>query len=124
MLRVLELYDARPRRLTAEEMARVTALGRIAAQRLLGPHATSRLGHLEDGVSKSLERAVVYQAPGMVMVDPGVTLKEAMVRMRGRAFSENLSVDELARKIVNCGETAEAWHDGLNGHRPPGSSDG
>ena len=121
---VLELYDVRPRRLTGEEMARATALARIATQRLLEPHATGRLGHLEAGVSKSLERAVVYQAQGMVMVDLGVTLEEAMVRMRGRAFSENLSLDELARKIVNGGETADSWHDGVDGHRPPDSSDG
>jgi hypothetical protein len=121
---VLELYDVQPRRLTAEEMARSTALARIATQRLLAPHAAGRLGHLEAGVSKSLERAVVYQAQGMVMVDLGVTLVEAMVRMRGRAFSENLSLDELARKIVNGGETADSWQDGVDGHRPPENSDG
>ena len=121
---VLELYDVQPRRLTAEEMARATALARIATKRLLEPHTTGRLGHLEDGVSKSLERAVVYQAQGMVMVDLGVTLAEAMVRMRGRAFSENLSLDELARRIVDGGETADSWHDGVDGHHPPGDSDG
>ncbi len=80
---VLELYDHQPRQLTAEEMARAAALTRVATQRLLEPHTTGRLGHLEDGVSKSLERAVVYQAQGMVMVDLGVTLAEAMLRMRG-----------------------------------------
>jgi hypothetical protein len=121
---VLELYDVQPRRLTAEEMARATALVRIATQRLLEPHAMGRLGHLEDGVSESLERAVVYQAQGMVMVDLGVTLEEAMVRMRGRAFSENLSLDELARRIVNGGERADSWHDDVDGHHPPENSDG
>jgi hypothetical protein len=121
---VLELYDLRPRRLTAEELARGTALARIATRRLLEPHTTGGLGHLEAGVSESLERAVVYQAQGMVMVDLGVTLAEAMVRMRGRAFSENLSLDELARRIVADGEKADSWHDGVDGRHPPGDSDG
>jgi hypothetical protein len=121
---VLELYDLRPRRLSAEEMARATALSRIATQRLLEPHMTGRLGDLEPGVSKSLERAVVYQAQGMVMVDLGVTLAEAMVRMRGRAFSENLSLDELARRIVDGGETTGSWRDGINEDHQPGDTDG
>jgi hypothetical protein len=120
---VLELYDLQARRLTAEEMARATALARIATRRLLEPHTTGRLGNLEPGVSKSMERAVVYQAQGMVMVDLGVTLAESMVRMRGRAFSESLSLDELAYRIVD-GESADSWSDGVDEHHPPGDSDG
>ena len=120
---VLELYDSAPRTLTDEETARATALARLATQVLLDPHGSSGLGELEPGVSKPLERAVVYQAQGMVMVDLGVTLAEAMVRMRGRAFSESLSLEELARRIVHDGETANSWHDGVGGHRP-GDTDG
>jgi hypothetical protein len=59
-----------------------------------------------------------------VMVDLGVSLAEAMARMRGRAFSENLSLDELARRIVDGGETADSWHDRVDGHRQPGGLDG
>ena len=120
---VLELYDGTPRALTEQETARAMALARIATQVLLDPHEWGGLGELEPGVAKTLERAVVYQAQGMVMVDLGVTLAEAMVRMRGRAFSENLSLEALARRIVDSGEKADSW-DGSDGHRPPRDTDG
>ena len=121
---VLELYDAAPRQLTPEELARATALARVATQRLLEPPASERMGGLEAGVSTSLERAIVYQAQGMVMVDLGVSLGEAIVRMRGRAFAENLSLEELARRIVDGGERATSWRDATDGRRRPDGSDG
>ena len=119
---VLELYDDRPRRLSGDEVAKAMALAHIATQLLLDPQTPGGWGDLEAGVSTSLERAVVYQAQGMVMVDLGVTLAEAMVRMRGRAFAHGLSLDELARKIVDDGESAGSWGDAIDGDRPSGGS--
>lgn len=45
-------------------------------------------------------RAEVYQAQGMVMVDLGVTLAEAMARLRGHAYAEGLPLSEIARDIT------------------------
>jgi GAF domain-containing protein len=45
-------------------------------------------------------RTEVYQAQGMVMVDLGVTLEVALARMRAAAFSEGISLQELAAGIV------------------------
>jgi AmiR/NasT family two-component response regulator len=42
----------------------------------------------------------VYQAQGMVMVDLGVGLDEALVRLRGHAFVEGRPVAAVARDIV------------------------
>ena len=42
----------------------------------------------------------VHQAAGMVMVQLGVTIDEALLRMRATAFAEGLTVDELADAIV------------------------
>jgi len=42
----------------------------------------------------------VYQAQGMVMVDLGVSLAEALVRLRAYAFVQGRPVAELARDVV------------------------
>jgi hypothetical protein len=42
----------------------------------------------------------VHQAAGMVMVQLGVPIDLALLRMRAAAYSEGLSVDELAEAIV------------------------
>jgi GAF domain-containing protein len=123
-LGVLELYDGRPRRLTVDETAKAAALAHIATQLLLDPQGSTGPGDLEPGVSTSLERAVVYQAQGMVMVDLGVTLAVAMVRMRGRAFADGQSLDELARRIVDGGESADSWWDAVDGDHSPGGTGG
>ena len=46
------------------------------------------------------DRDEIHQAQGMVMVDLGVGLAEAMVRMRAHAFARGVSLVELAREIV------------------------
>jgi GAF domain/ANTAR domain len=110
---ILELYDGRPRGLSDDDLSVVAAFARVATLRLLDERAVGT-GTLEPGVSRALERAVVYQAQGMVMVDLGVPLREALARMRGRAFAEGVSVDELARRIVGDG----SWPDGGDGEGP------
>jgi hypothetical protein len=43
----------------------------------------------------------VYQAQGMVMVDLGISLEAALARMRALAFTEGLSLQQLAAEIVS-----------------------
>jgi hypothetical protein len=45
-------------------------------------------------------RNEVYQAQGMVTIDLGVTLEVALARMRAAAFSESVSLQQLAAEIV------------------------
>jgi hypothetical protein len=45
-------------------------------------------------------RAELYQAQGMVSVQLGVPLAEAMIRIRGRAYAENRALSEVAADIV------------------------
>lgn len=44
--------------------------------------------------------AVVHQATGMVMVQLGVTIEEAFVRLRAHAYSTGSSLNSVAREIV------------------------
>jgi AmiR/NasT family two-component response regulator len=52
-------------------------------------------------------RAQLFQAQGMVMVQLGVPLGEAMMRMRAYAFAKNRRLDDVARDIVTRRLTLE-----------------
>jgi AmiR/NasT family two-component response regulator len=45
-------------------------------------------------------RAEVYQAQGMVQVQLGVSLEEAMVRLRAHAFVQGRTLVEVAADVV------------------------
>ena len=45
-------------------------------------------------------RAELFQAQGMVMVQIGGTISEAMARMRAHAFAEGRGLSEIARDVV------------------------
>ena len=45
--------------------------------------------------------AELFQAQGMVMVQIGGTLLEAMGRIRAYAYAENLRLIDVARSVVN-----------------------
>ena len=51
----------------------------------------------EDAVDESL---IVHQAAGMLAVQLGSTVSEALGRLRARAFADGMSVDELAAEVV------------------------
>jgi hypothetical protein len=44
--------------------------------------------------------AVVHQASGMIAVQLGSTVQDALVRLRARAFSDGVGVDDVARLVV------------------------
>jgi hypothetical protein len=73
----------------------------IALTMLVGDDPLSAPGvgvaSLDDLLTPSME---VYQAQGMVMVDLGVSLADALVRLRAYAFVEGRPVAEVARDVV------------------------
>jgi hypothetical protein len=48
----------------------------------------------------SLERVEVYQATGMLIGALGITVTEALVRLRGHAFAQGMTASEAAWAIV------------------------
>jgi AmiR/NasT family two-component response regulator len=46
------------------------------------------------------QRAEVYQAQGMVAVQLGVPLADALSRLRARAYAENRPLGDVARDVV------------------------
>lgn len=78
---------------------------------------------LADDLELSLDttidtHAYVFQAQGMVMVDLGVSLAEALMRMRAHAWAAGQDLSTLAAEIV-AGRTRLP----RDVHRPPGHSD-
>ncbi len=49
---------------------------------------------------ESLERVEVYQATGMIQVQLDVDVAEALVRLRGYAFANGMTVSEVAWSVV------------------------
>jgi ANTAR domain len=98
---VLSLYRAQPGPLVAGELADALVLAGIALQMVLDAAAgvNGRPGYQPlDGLSDS--RAEVYQAIGMVSVQLGVSLEEASVRLRARAFASGVPLGQLADDVV------------------------
>ena len=46
------------------------------------------------------DRAQLFQAQGMVMVQMGVSIGEALVRMRAYAYAEDRPLEDVARDVV------------------------
>jgi len=98
---VLSLYRARPGPLTPQQLADALVFADIALQLLLD--AASGISALDgyrplDGLSDS--RAEVYQATGMISVQMGVSLEEALVRLRAYAFAADAPLDDIAADVV------------------------
>lgn len=99
---VLSLYRVVPGPLSAEELADVLVFADIALGLLLdAASGVSGLPGYEplDGLSDS--RAVVYQATGMISVQLGVSLEEALARLRARAFAGGTAVGDVAAEVVS-----------------------
>ena len=93
--------------------AMAAAFARAATEVILDGGTITADGELDSGLRDSLRnRAPIHQAQGMVMVDLGVTLAEALTRMRARAFARNITLLELAYEVIAGTLTAETWSDG------------
>lgn len=101
-LGTLDLYRTQPGPLTAEQLAdaltfAAAALGVMlhAAHPQAGPAQEAQsFGGMDES------RAEVYQATGMIAVQLGASLAEALLRLRAHAFGQGVGVAEVARLVV------------------------
>jgi hypothetical protein len=108
ILGTLALYRARAGGLADRELS--TALRAVeetgaAIVDLGGPTEGGQLGHpdaggLDAGVL-GRSAASVHQATGMVMVQSGCTIDEAMAQLRASAFAEGVSLISLSADVVS-----------------------
>ena len=99
-LGALDIYREHTGSLSDESFADAVAFASVATESLLD--AQERFSSREEAPADlALDRSfVVYQAQGMVRVQLGIDLGEAMVRLRARAYVEGRPVSEIARDIV------------------------
>lgn len=97
---VLTFYAPRPRSLDPAEVTASLILVEVATEALLDGRAAAD-GGLPLTLPTSLRfRSEVYQAQGMVMIDLGIGLADALARMRAHAYSSGIDLDVLARDII------------------------
>lgn len=100
-LGVLDVYRERPGPLATGALENALALATIATEALIEGQGEANDGSAPRGVEEALESSFpVYQAQGMVMVQQGVPLDEAMARLRAHAYAEDRTLGSVARDIV------------------------
>lgn len=91
-----DLYRSTPGPLSRQELSRtLTVMDALALTLLEGDDD----GHL-DGTSEQLGLAV-HRAAGMVMIQTGSSIEDALMLLRATAFAEGVAINVLADDVVN-----------------------
>ena len=98
---VLELLAEKPGALEQDDLTLALAFARVATDMLLDGPSAGRGPVVADDLGIPLNRSEIHQAQGMVMVALGITLAEALIRLRARAFSEDVPLIDLARSVIS-----------------------
>ncbi|MCU1428011.1 MAG: hypothetical protein JWL83_2011 [Actinomycetia bacterium] len=98
----LDLYRDTAGALTGDELGDARALAVIATVVVteIQSHAPNAGEQLHPDLERGMGRAIVHQATGMVMVQLGVTIAEAIILLRAYAFSHERPIFEIAADIV------------------------
>jgi hypothetical protein len=96
-LGVLYLARATPGELAGDELADAYGLAQLATVALLDRQQNGQALAQADGWS---HRAVVHQATGMVAVQLGLQLADALARLRARAYVLDTSLYDIASDVV------------------------
>ncbi len=100
-LGILDVYQDRPGLLAPNTITQAVIFAEVAIMTILeDPHeggADEALFEADDGETNRLE---LYQAQGMVTVQLGVGLSEAMARLRAYAFANDRRLRDVAYDIV------------------------
>lgn len=120
---VLAIYHDEVRRLTGSEIKTCLTMAELATQRLIeasappADHAVDSEPEIDPSLGWPIHfRDEVYQAQGIVAVKLGVTLTEALARVRGHAFTAGRDLIDVAADIVHTGlQLDDAAHDTLDG---------
>lgn len=98
---VLDIYRSAAGALADEAMADLRALVTIATGMLLDGQERAGAGATPSGVDAALKSGfAIYQAQGMLMMQLGIPLTDAMSRLRAYAYVNDRSLSEVARDIV------------------------
>jgi len=98
-LGVLDVFRAHPGPLSRIHLGQALTFADLAVATLLDGQERATAG--ADGLDGAMEYgAELFQAQGMVMIQLGVTLTEALARLRAHAYAEDRRLTEVAADVV------------------------
>ena len=114
-LGALNLYCDRPHALSDDQFADALVMAGLTAQALLIMQAKAPPGQLDAELDAASDlRLVVQQASGMVAVQSGISVAQALIRLRGQAFAEGRPLDDIAQAVVDRQLRFDPESDGTN----------
>ena len=97
----LDVYRAESGSLPADALTQAVTFADVAMELLVDGQAQVGDGGSSPDVDDAMAtRLEVYQAQGMVMVDLGVGIEEAMVRLRAHSYGAGRPLGDVAQDIV------------------------
>ena len=98
---VLTAYVGSGARLEARRLETALVFSEVATELLLDGSMPANGQALDPGLDATLStNGYIYQAQGMVMVELGVSLPEALARMRAHAWATGQDLTALSREIL------------------------
>lgn len=97
---VLTVYSARPEPFDGAKLTTARRLADVAFLGLLDLMAGLTNPQMDEAELSVLLRADVHRAAGMVMVQAGLNIEDALVRLRAYAFSSGETLTDVATKVV------------------------
>lgn len=100
-LGVLDVYRDAPGGLSGVALRQALTFAEVALWILLDGQADAAVDRPVDGLEAAVEsRSELFQAQGMVMIQLGVSLAEAMSRLRAHAYAHDRNLGDIARDVV------------------------
>jgi hypothetical protein len=100
-LGVLDVFrdDAGP--MNAAELTDALLFTDVTVSAILDRRENVSARQSDDDLAGAIQhRADIFQAQGMVMVQLGISLADAMARLRAHAYAENRRLDDVARDVI------------------------
>jgi len=100
-LGALNLYRDRPGPLTGDQHADALVLAGVAARWVLETQAGAAPGSVAGDLEAGADfHFAVHNAAGMVSVQEGITVTEALIRLRAFAYSSDRLLDDVAKDMI------------------------
>jgi len=100
-LGALNLYRTSAGALDDDQHADALVVAGVIARTILSMQADAPPGGLATQIDSGANlRMVVHQASGMVSVQLGISVSDALIRLRGYAFRHDLPIDEVAAMVI------------------------
>lgn len=96
----IDLYTRAPQHMSPSAVEDVTVLAAIAARQVLR-RALDDIENFDSGIADGpYSRREMHQASGMVAAQLSIAVDDALLVLRGRAFSSGRSVGEIAADVI------------------------